>query len=202
MMRFLSWLVTHCPTALGGSQWDFLLCSVLAWLEVRLKSYLMCSDFEVRIQGLAAGQCPQEQVRISVSGIVKQTECFLLDAWTQIYEFLRVLILLVCCPQIKKMFRLQYDFFQIFWYTFFSNYCSLFVAPVSAVSYYVWPQLHAFNLRLPARMCEVYGIHGCSCLWMRMLDWFWSWTSSLRPLCLMYWRSCHQNWLVNGQTSL
>eukprot|EP00064_Thunnus_orientalis_P010735 superscaffoldBa00001484_g10762 len=33
MMRFLSWLVTHCPTVLGGSQWDFLLCSMLAWLE-------------------------------------------------------------------------------------------------------------------------------------------------------------------------
>ncbi|KAM9348056.1 E3 ubiquitin-protein ligase listerin [Symphorus nematophorus] len=33
MMRFLSWLVTHRPTLLGGSQWDFLLCSMLAWLE-------------------------------------------------------------------------------------------------------------------------------------------------------------------------
>ncbi|XP_042355123.1 E3 ubiquitin-protein ligase listerin [Plectropomus leopardus] len=33
MMRFLSWLVTHCPTVLGSSQWDFLLCSMLAWLE-------------------------------------------------------------------------------------------------------------------------------------------------------------------------
>uniref|UniRef100_A0A673YTB1 E3 ubiquitin-protein ligase listerin n=1 Tax=Salmo trutta TaxID=8032 RepID=A0A673YTB1_SALTR len=33
MMRFLSRLVTHSPTILGGSQWDFLLCSMLAWLE-------------------------------------------------------------------------------------------------------------------------------------------------------------------------
>ncbi|XP_034406207.1 E3 ubiquitin-protein ligase listerin [Cyclopterus lumpus] len=33
MMRFLSWLVTNCPRVLGGSQWDFLLCSMLAWLE-------------------------------------------------------------------------------------------------------------------------------------------------------------------------
>ncbi|KAG8007962.1 E3 ubiquitin-protein ligase listerin [Nibea albiflora] len=33
MMRFLSWLVTHHPTVLGGNQWDFLLCSMLAWLE-------------------------------------------------------------------------------------------------------------------------------------------------------------------------
>ncbi|XP_008290701.1 E3 ubiquitin-protein ligase listerin [Stegastes partitus] len=33
LMRFLSWLVTHCPTVLGGSQWDFLLCCMLAWLE-------------------------------------------------------------------------------------------------------------------------------------------------------------------------
>ncbi|XP_068600675.1 E3 ubiquitin-protein ligase listerin [Brachionichthys hirsutus] len=33
MMRFLSWLVTRCSTVLGGSQWDFLLCSMLAWLE-------------------------------------------------------------------------------------------------------------------------------------------------------------------------
>ncbi|XP_069577301.1 E3 ubiquitin-protein ligase listerin [Brachyistius frenatus] len=33
MIRFLSWLVTHCPTVLGGNQWDFLLCSMLAWLE-------------------------------------------------------------------------------------------------------------------------------------------------------------------------
>uniref|UniRef100_A0A8K9V8X2 E3 ubiquitin-protein ligase listerin n=1 Tax=Oncorhynchus mykiss TaxID=8022 RepID=A0A8K9V8X2_ONCMY len=35
MMRFLSRLVTHFPTILGGSQWDFLLCSMLAWLEVK-----------------------------------------------------------------------------------------------------------------------------------------------------------------------
>ncbi|KAM9846961.1 E3 ubiquitin-protein ligase listerin [Aulostomus maculatus] len=33
MMRFLSWLVTRYPMILGGSQWDFLLCSMLAWLE-------------------------------------------------------------------------------------------------------------------------------------------------------------------------
>ncbi|XP_029304637.1 E3 ubiquitin-protein ligase listerin [Cottoperca gobio] len=33
MMRFLTWLVTHRPTVLGSSQWDFLLCSMLAWLE-------------------------------------------------------------------------------------------------------------------------------------------------------------------------
>lgn len=33
MMRFMSWLVTRCPTVLGSSQWDFLLCSMLAWLE-------------------------------------------------------------------------------------------------------------------------------------------------------------------------
>ena len=35
MIRFLSWLVTRSPTILGASQWDFLLCSMLAWLEVR-----------------------------------------------------------------------------------------------------------------------------------------------------------------------
>ncbi|XP_061607193.1 E3 ubiquitin-protein ligase listerin [Phyllopteryx taeniolatus] len=34
LMRFLSWLVTHSPTVLGNSQWDFLLCAMLAWLEV------------------------------------------------------------------------------------------------------------------------------------------------------------------------
>ncbi|XP_029704196.1 E3 ubiquitin-protein ligase listerin isoform X2 [Takifugu rubripes] len=34
MMRLLSWLVTHRPTDLESSQWDFLLCSMLAWLEV------------------------------------------------------------------------------------------------------------------------------------------------------------------------
>ncbi|XP_029028870.1 E3 ubiquitin-protein ligase listerin [Betta splendens] len=33
MMRFLSWLVTDCPNVLGANQWDFLLCSMLAWLE-------------------------------------------------------------------------------------------------------------------------------------------------------------------------
>ncbi|KAK5612984.1 hypothetical protein CRENBAI_003373 [Crenichthys baileyi] len=33
MIRFLCWLVTHCPALLGGNQWDFLLCSMLAWLE-------------------------------------------------------------------------------------------------------------------------------------------------------------------------
>ncbi|XP_053703899.1 E3 ubiquitin-protein ligase listerin [Synchiropus splendidus] len=34
MMRFLSWLVTHRAAVLGSAQWDFLLCSLLAWLEV------------------------------------------------------------------------------------------------------------------------------------------------------------------------
>uniref|UniRef100_A0A3Q2DVL2 E3 ubiquitin-protein ligase listerin n=1 Tax=Cyprinodon variegatus TaxID=28743 RepID=A0A3Q2DVL2_CYPVA len=33
MIRFLSWLVSRCPAVLGGNQWDFLLCSMLAWLE-------------------------------------------------------------------------------------------------------------------------------------------------------------------------
>ncbi|KAM3869223.1 E3 ubiquitin-protein ligase listerin [Diretmus argenteus] len=33
IMRFLSWMVTHSPTVLAGNQWDFLLCSMLAWLE-------------------------------------------------------------------------------------------------------------------------------------------------------------------------
>uniref|UniRef100_A0AAQ4R4P0 E3 ubiquitin-protein ligase listerin n=1 Tax=Gasterosteus aculeatus aculeatus TaxID=481459 RepID=A0AAQ4R4P0_GASAC len=33
MMRFLSWLVPNCPSVLGAGQWDFLLCSMLAWLE-------------------------------------------------------------------------------------------------------------------------------------------------------------------------
>ncbi|XP_061596611.1 E3 ubiquitin-protein ligase listerin [Cololabis saira] len=33
MMRFLSWLVDRRPAVLGGTQWDFLLCSMLAWLE-------------------------------------------------------------------------------------------------------------------------------------------------------------------------
>ncbi|XP_054611847.1 E3 ubiquitin-protein ligase listerin [Dunckerocampus dactyliophorus] len=33
LMRFLSWLVKHWPTVLNSSQWDFLLCAMLAWLE-------------------------------------------------------------------------------------------------------------------------------------------------------------------------
>ncbi|XP_077447675.1 E3 ubiquitin-protein ligase listerin [Stigmatopora argus] len=33
MMRFLSWVVTRRPTLLKNSQWDFLLCAMLAWLE-------------------------------------------------------------------------------------------------------------------------------------------------------------------------
>ncbi|XP_070699650.1 E3 ubiquitin-protein ligase listerin isoform X2 [Pempheris klunzingeri] len=48
MMRFLSWLVTHCPTVLGGSQWDFLLCSMLAWLETA--SYNVCSQWNPWVQ--------------------------------------------------------------------------------------------------------------------------------------------------------
>uniref|UniRef100_A0A8B9J8K2 E3 ubiquitin-protein ligase listerin n=1 Tax=Astyanax mexicanus TaxID=7994 RepID=A0A8B9J8K2_ASTMX len=35
MMRFLCWMVDHSPTVLGSTNWDFLLCSMLAWLEVR-----------------------------------------------------------------------------------------------------------------------------------------------------------------------
>ncbi|KAK7926168.1 hypothetical protein WMY93_008478 [Mugilogobius chulae] len=33
MMRFLSWVVARFPSVLKGSQWDFILCSMLAWLE-------------------------------------------------------------------------------------------------------------------------------------------------------------------------
>lgn len=33
MMRFLSWVVAYLPSILKGSQWDFILCSMLAWLE-------------------------------------------------------------------------------------------------------------------------------------------------------------------------
>lgn len=102
MMRFLSWLVTHRPTVLGGSQWDFLLCSMLAWLEVRWKSYFLCCDFEVRIPGLATEQCLQELVRISVSRIVKHMGCLLLDSLTHYASLL---------PPNKKIFWLKYDFF-------------------------------------------------------------------------------------------
>ncbi|XP_034168229.2 E3 ubiquitin-protein ligase listerin [Pangasianodon hypophthalmus] len=38
MMRFLSWLVNHSPTVLGNTHWDFLLCSMLAWLETASES--------------------------------------------------------------------------------------------------------------------------------------------------------------------
>uniref|UniRef100_A0A8C9TJT1 E3 ubiquitin-protein ligase listerin n=1 Tax=Scleropages formosus TaxID=113540 RepID=A0A8C9TJT1_SCLFO len=33
MMRFLSWVTTHSPAVLRDTQWDMLLCSMLAWLE-------------------------------------------------------------------------------------------------------------------------------------------------------------------------
>lgn len=33
MMRFLSWVVTYSPSILKDTQWDFILCSMLAWLE-------------------------------------------------------------------------------------------------------------------------------------------------------------------------
>ncbi|XP_022063447.2 E3 ubiquitin-protein ligase listerin [Acanthochromis polyacanthus] len=48
IMRFLSWLVTHCPTVLGGSQWDFLLCSMLAWLETASEN--VCSLWNPWVQ--------------------------------------------------------------------------------------------------------------------------------------------------------
>lgn len=38
MMRFLCWMVDHSPTVLGNTYWDLLLCSMLAWLEVRFLS--------------------------------------------------------------------------------------------------------------------------------------------------------------------
>lgn len=48
MMRFLCWMVDHSPTVLGNTHWDLLLCSMLAWLEVRFLSpssftLLVCS---------------------------------------------------------------------------------------------------------------------------------------------------------------
>nr|XP_006628262.1 PREDICTED: E3 ubiquitin-protein ligase listerin isoform X1 [Lepisosteus oculatus] len=33
MIRFLCWLSSHSPSFLKDSQWDFILCSMLAWLE-------------------------------------------------------------------------------------------------------------------------------------------------------------------------
>ncbi len=39
-MRFLCWMVAHSPTVLGNTHWDLLLCSMLAWLEVRFLSHL------------------------------------------------------------------------------------------------------------------------------------------------------------------
>ncbi|KAF7701263.1 E3 ubiquitin-protein ligase listerin [Silurus meridionalis] len=38
MMCFLSWLVKHSPTVLGSTHCDFLLCSMLAWLETASES--------------------------------------------------------------------------------------------------------------------------------------------------------------------
>ncbi|KAK1800486.1 hypothetical protein P4O66_005706 [Electrophorus voltai] len=38
MMRFLCWLVDHSPTVLCSTHWDFLLCSMLAWLETASES--------------------------------------------------------------------------------------------------------------------------------------------------------------------
>ncbi|KAM9456136.1 E3 ubiquitin-protein ligase listerin [Clarias gariepinus] len=38
MMRFLSWLVNNSPTVLCNTHWDFLLCSMLAWLETACES--------------------------------------------------------------------------------------------------------------------------------------------------------------------
>uniref|UniRef100_A0A8C4NMU6 E3 ubiquitin-protein ligase listerin n=1 Tax=Dicentrarchus labrax TaxID=13489 RepID=A0A8C4NMU6_DICLA len=63
LMRFLSWLVTNSPTVLAGSQWDFLLCSMLAWLEVRHRSYVLCcfvTGFEIRHQGCYREMPPTE----------------------------------------------------------------------------------------------------------------------------------------------
>lgn len=50
-IRFLSWLLVHHPTVLGGTQWDFVLCSVLAWLEVT-SGVLLSSRRIRRLQGL------------------------------------------------------------------------------------------------------------------------------------------------------
>ncbi|CAL1573458.1 unnamed protein product [Knipowitschia caucasica] len=33
MIRFLSWVVAHFPSVLKSSQWDFILCTMVAWLE-------------------------------------------------------------------------------------------------------------------------------------------------------------------------
>ncbi|XP_030648417.1 E3 ubiquitin-protein ligase listerin [Chanos chanos] len=38
MMRVLCWLLDHSPTILHSAQWDFLLCSMLAWLETACDS--------------------------------------------------------------------------------------------------------------------------------------------------------------------
>ncbi|XP_072514427.1 E3 ubiquitin-protein ligase listerin [Salminus brasiliensis] len=38
MIRFLCWMVDHSPTVLGSTHWDFLLCSMLAWLETASES--------------------------------------------------------------------------------------------------------------------------------------------------------------------
>ncbi|XP_062870283.1 E3 ubiquitin-protein ligase listerin [Trichomycterus rosablanca] len=38
MMRFLCWVVKHSPTVLDSTHWDFLLCSMMAWLETASES--------------------------------------------------------------------------------------------------------------------------------------------------------------------
>ncbi len=141
-MRFLSWVVTHRPTVLGGSQWDFLLCSMLAWLEVRQKSNILCCFVTLRLEARVCYRVvPPRAGKDSVSKSVEQCECFL--SWG--VELLNsgiwivstgVLGMLLCCPLIN-IFWLKYDFFQVsFGYTF-STTVVLYLWLTYAVPHYL-----------------------------------------------------------------
>lgn len=138
MMRFLSWLVTHRPTVLGGSQWDFLLCSMLAWLQVRQKSYILCCFVTLRLEAsVGCRVVPPRAGKDSVYNTVEQGECFLswgVELLNSGVWIVRVLGMLLCCP-LMNIFWLKYDFPK-FGYTF-SATVVLYLWLTSAVPHYL-----------------------------------------------------------------
>lgn len=136
MMRFLSWLVTHRPTVLGGSQWDFLLCSMLAWLEVRQKSYILCCFVTLRLEVRVSYRvAPRRAGKDSVSNAVEQGECFLswgVELSNSGIWIARGLAMLLCCP-LMNIFWLKYDS-KFFWLYIFNNCSFLFMARICCPS--------------------------------------------------------------------
>ncbi|XP_041948451.1 E3 ubiquitin-protein ligase listerin [Alosa sapidissima] len=108
MMRFLSWQMSHSPTILREAQWDFLLCSVLAWLETASENtavfwnpwvqLFVCETCELIVRLTAFLTAPP-------SGVVEQLPPELCTEWQEFFSEGINSLLLPLLVKIPEVFR-------------------------------------------------------------------------------------------------